>query len=219
VSGIAHDYGNILAVVMNYLSLATRRVDDPATVELLDLAERATDRAARLTRQLHELGDCGRLRAEPLPVDELVRAAAAQIGESLGPACTLRVDVEGEPLVAMASRSGMEIALRHLVQNACDAMPEGGAVTIAARPLAGGDATTAVVEVRVSDTGTGMPDEVAARALEPRFSTRPKGQAAGLGLTIVDRVARRLGAELVVESAEGSGTTVRLLLREGGADA
>jgi signal transduction histidine kinase len=211
VSGIAHDYGNILSVITNYLSLARRRIDDPATVELLEHAGTAAQRAARLTRQLHELGDCAQLQLEVVPVDDLVRGARTLLEGALCSACTLEVDLGEPPLLARGNRTGLEIVLRHLVQNACDAMPDGGVVTITARRPTD-RAPRDVVELSVSDTGSGMSAELAERAAEPRFSTRPKGQAAGLGLTIVDRVARRMGGELAIESSEGSGTTVGVVL-------
>ena len=211
VSGIAHDYGNILAVITNYLSLAGRRISDPATAELLQHAGMAAQRAARLTRQLHELGDCGQLQLEAVQVDDLVHGASTLLADALCPACTLQVDLGDQPILARANRTGLEIALRHLVQNACDAMPDGGVVTITTR-RANGRGPSSAVELSVSDTGSGMSQDVVDRAAEPRFSTRPKGQAAGLGLTIADRVARRVGGELEIESVEGSGTTVRLVL-------
>jgi signal transduction histidine kinase len=216
VVGVAHDFGNALAVVTNYLSLVSRRIDDPGTAELIEQASAAARRAARLTRQLHDIGECGTLEPEPLSVNDLAREVSPLLAEALCERCTLQLELTDAP-DAMANRTGLEMALRHLVQNACDAMPDGGLVTVGTRTL-DGTASTKGVELRVTDTGVGMPPEVADRALEPRFSTRPKGQAGGLGLTIVDRVAHRLGGEVQIESAVGSGTTVRLILTRAGGD-
>lgn len=210
VAGVAHDFGNILAVITNYLSLATRRIDDPTSTELLDKVRIAAQRAARLNRQLHDLGECGSLSAQSLPVNDVIRDARPLLAEGLRDGCGLRLDLDEEPLEARASRTGLEMALRHLIDNACAAMPDGGDVTIGTRRS--GDAGRGAVEVTVSDTGAGMPPEVVAQALEPLYSTQPKGQTSGLGLTIVDRVVRTLGGEVRIESIEGSGTTVRLRL-------
>jgi len=209
VAGVAHDFGNLLAVITNYLSLAARRVEDPTTSELLDQVRLAARRASRLNRQLHDLGECGRLTAQPVPVNDVVRAVQPSVREVLPEGCDLRVDLAEGTLMAMASTGALEMALRHLADNAGEAMPEGGVLTIATRPVEGG------VEISVSDTGTGMTPEVVAQATEARFSTRPKGQVSGLGLTIVDRVVRTLGGDLHIESTAGSGTTVGLRLRGG----
>ena len=210
VAGVAHDFGNILAVITNYLSLAARRIDDPTSTELLDKVRIAAQRAARLNRQLHDLGECGSLSAQPVPVNDVIRDAQPLLAQGLRDGWGLRLDLAEEPLEARASRNGLEMALRHLVDNACAAMPDGGDVTIGT--CRGDGAGAGSVDVTVSDRGTGMPPEVAAQALEPCYSTQPKGQTSGLGLTIVDRVVRTLGGQVRIESIEGSGTTVRLRL-------
>ena len=210
VAGVAHDFGNLLAVITNYVSLASRRVDDPATSELLEQVRVAAKRAARLNRQLHDLGECGSLRTQPVPVNDLVREVQPVLAEALTDGWEVQLDLADAPVTAMASRNGLEMALRHLADNARDAMPEGGVVTIATRATQDG---APGVEVSVSDTGPGMPPDVLERALDPRFSTRPKGQVSGLGLTIVDRVVRTLGGEVRIDSSVGSGTTVRMRLR------
>jgi signal transduction histidine kinase len=216
VAGVAHDFGNLLAVITNYLSLASRRVEDPATAELLEQVRVAAKRAARLNRQLHDLGECGSLSVQPVPVNDFVRDARPLLAEGLEEPWHLRLDLADEPITAMASRNGLEMALRHLVDNAREAMPHGGPIEIATRRL--GDAEGAPVELSVSDEGAGMPADVVARATEPRFSTRPKGQVSGLGLTIVDRVVGSLGGALHIDSTVGAGTTVRLRLRGGSID-
>jgi len=210
IAGVAHDFGNLLAVITNYLSLASRRVDDPATAELLGQVRVAATRAARLNRQLHDLGECGTLSPQPVLVNELVRDVQPVLADGLGDAWDLDLDLAEGPITAMASRNGLQMALRHLVDNARDAMPDGGVIAIGTRALAGED--PAEVEISVSDAGAGMPPEVRDRAVEPLFSTRPKGQVSGLGLTIVDRVVRILGGDVQIESTPGAGTTVCIQL-------
>jgi len=135
------------------------------------------------------------------------------LAEALDDRWHLRLDLADEPITAMASRNGLEMALRHLVDNAREAMPHGGAIEIGTRRL--GDAEGVPVELSVSDEGEGMSPDVVERATAPRFSTRPTGQVSGLGLTIVDRVVGRLGGDLHIESTVGAGTTIRLRLRGG----
>jgi signal transduction histidine kinase len=207
VAGVAHDFGNLLAVITNYLSLAARRVDDATTSELLEQVRVAAERATRLNRQLHDLGECGRLIVQPVVVNDLIRQVQPVLAEALPEGCELRLDLTDQPSTAMASRNGLEVALRHVVDTARDAMPGGGVITIATRGL-----PADAVEISVSDSGVGMAPEVVEQALEPRFSTQPKGQASGLGLAVVDRVMRTLGGEVHIDSTPGSGTTVCLQL-------
>ena len=213
VAGVAHDFGNLLAVITNYLSLASRRVEDPTTSDLLEQVRVAAKRAARLNRQLHDLGECGSLTVQPVAVNDLVREVQPVLDESLDDAWELRLDLGDEPITALGSRTGLEMALRHLVDNAREAMPDGGPIEIATRRI--GDAHDSPVELSVSDQGSGMAPDVVERAAEPRFSTRPTGQVGGLGLTIVDRVVGTLGGDLQIESTVGTGTTVRLRLSGG----
>jgi signal transduction histidine kinase len=209
IAGAAHEFGNLLAVISNYATLAARRVDDPATQELLEHVGVASARAVDLARQLHYLSGPRVMDREPVFVQAVLRDAVAELTAELGTECTLELDLPDEPLDVLASVPSVELVLLQLTRNARQAMPDGGEVTIAARRRAGTSGTTDV-EISVSDTGVGMSAEVRAHALEPLFTTRPKGQGCGLGLTIVDRTMRRLRGDVRIESVEGSGTTVRL---------
>ena len=128
------------------------------------------------------------------------------LDEALLEGWDLHLDLVEEPS-GQANRAGLELALRHLLDNACDALPDGGTITVATRPWPAPPSSRSAWPTRAWHAGGGLE-----RAVEPRFSTRPKGQASGLGLTIVDRVVRTLGGEVRIESAVGSGTTVRLQL-------
>jgi len=102
----------------------------------------------------------------------------------------------------------LRLVLENLVENACQAMPDGGRLAIVARPEALEDGAAVCIDVR--DTGRGMDGRTLERALKPFFSTRPQGT--GLGLAIVDRIVRAHGGTVSLESQVGRGTSVRLLI-------
>jgi CheY-like chemotaxis protein len=108
----------------------------------------------------------------------------------------------------------LETAIINAAFNARDAMPDGGALTIATQDVAEGE--DGLVAVAIRDTGTGMPKDVLERAFEPFFTTKPVGKGTGLGLSQIHGFAAQAGGRAEVESAEGQGTTVRILLPRSG---
>jgi CheY-like chemotaxis protein len=118
----------------------------------------------------------------------------------------------------MADPTQLEVAVLNLAINARDAMPDGGVLSFASRKVAvTGDPEVEdgdYVELVISDTGIGMPPEVAARAFEPFFTTKEVGKGTGLGLSMVYGMARQSGGAARIDSEEGRGTGVRLLLRK-----
>jgi CheY-like chemotaxis protein len=111
----------------------------------------------------------------------------------------------------------IELIILNLAINARDAMPDGGILTFATRPVEIADdpelADGRYVELAISDTGVGMSEEVASRAFEPFFTTKDVGKGTGLGLSMVYGMARQSGGTARIESAPGTGTTVKILLR------
>ncbi|HEY0014557.1 MAG TPA: ATP-binding protein [Allosphingosinicella sp.] len=228
--GIAHDFNNMLAIIVGNLDIAKRRLGQGRSdVERqIDNAMDGAQRAAALTRRL--LVFARRQPLEPAVTDvntllgELADLLARTIGEKVRIAAT-----HGEGLWrTCVDRAQLESALINLAINARDAMPKGGTLWIetqnasigsesdsaAAGELAAGD----YVAITVADTGTGMSPEVAARAIEPFFTTKEVGRGTGLGLSQVYGFVRQSGGHVSIESEEGEGTVVRLYLprHEGG---
>ena len=224
--GVAHDFNNLLTAVMGSIELATKRVTDPRVLRLLTGAMDAARRGARLTQQMLAFSRQQDLRLEAVSVNATLGAMDEMLARALGP----EIDVEhafGDALwPAMADVTQLEVALLNLAINARDAMPGGGTLRIAtanipataSRPYGAPDGD--LVEVAVQDTGTGMSEEVARRAIEPFFTTKEIGRGTGLGLSMVHGFTRRASGALAIESAPGRGTTVRMFLpRANGADA
>ncbi len=223
-SGIAHDFGNLLGVVVAYTELAETVSDheDPELRRILREIRAAAGRAVSLTGDL--LSFSYRARTEPLPVD--LNAVVAGITDLLSVSLNGSAEVVIKPWPAalppvLADRGELENVLLNLAVNARDAMPEGGTLTISTNP-AGVDSEHALarshpgtgryVVLTVSDTGTGMSADVADQIFERFFTTKPPGEGTGLGLSTVHGIVTRLGGTIQVDSQEGAGTTFRIFL-------
>lgn len=220
-SRIAHDFKNLLSVVVGYAELAEDLTDDLELLGALKEIRFASDRAAGLADDLLAFGRG--VRAEPVPVDlevlidgvsDLLRVAAGSRVE-----LDIRRSPGGIPAV-LADPGQLEQVLLNLVLNARDAMPEGGTVTLATRCLDPGEkqapAPGAIgggrcVQLVVKDNGTGMSPEVAARMFERFFTTKPS-TGTGLGLSAVHSIITDAGGTIEVDTAEGAGTAFRIYL-------
>jgi PAS domain S-box-containing protein len=220
--GVAHDFNNLLTVILGYAdTLLTRNDLDPGVGSRIGEIAKAGRRATALTRQL--LAFSRRQLLEPRRLDlnatlkDLERMLRRTIGESID--LKTRLDPDLDPVHADAGQ--IEQVILNLVVNARDAMPQGGILTldtsnvhlegIDAR-LHGNLSSGDYVVMAVSDSGTGMSPEVAARVFEPFFTTKDPGKGTGLGLSTVYGIVRQSGGHTSVYSEPGLGTTFRVYL-------
>jgi len=210
--GVAHDFNNQLHVIRNSLEILQRQGGTADNRRYLEMIRRSADRAAALTRQLLAFARRQPLELRPIDPNELVAQVAELLRHALGE--PIRIDTVLQPGVArIAADAGqLETALLNLGINARDAMSHAGRVTIETANVALESSLRACVMIAVSDTGSGMAPEVAARACEPFFTTKEPGHGTGLGLSQVAGFARAAGGEIRISSAPGRGTTVRLYL-------
>ena len=205
--------------------------DGPLAVEVradVEQIQAAAQRAARITRQLLIVGRRETAQPEALGLNAVVADTHDLLSGALGAGIELRVDAAADLPTIEADRGQVEQVLLNLAFNARDAMPQGGTLTIETSlaelderhaRLDPGVSPGRYVELAVSDTGTGMSEEVKAHIFEPFFTTRPVGQGTGLGLAIVYAVVTGAGGSISVVSEEGTGTTFRLLFPAAGAAA
>ncbi|CAO4180231.1 ATP-binding protein [Methylorubrum extorquens] len=205
--GVAHDFNNLLNVVLLNLDRVERGLPEasPLRTRLRD-AVKGAERAATMTHKLLAFA-----RRQPLsPVSTDVNAQIASFAEflrgTIGPRIRLETDLAPNLPRVRIDPNQFESAILNLAVNARDAMPEGGTLTLATRPLPEGDGFA----VEVSDTGAGMAPEVEARAFEPFFTTKPLGQGTGLGLSQVFGFAQQSGGSAAFVRDDRPGTTVRL---------
>jgi signal transduction histidine kinase/CheY-like chemotaxis protein len=219
--GLAHDLNNKLQVISAQLDTALRRLrGEPAIGKGLLSASVAADRCAELITKLLAFARNDDLKPEVVDLEEALVSTAALLDRSLlGDSIELRLDVAPDLWPVEIDASHLEAAMVNLAVNARDAMPEGGALMIAARNLPAGEARLVdsrlsedCVEIRVVDTGVGIAPEHLDKVMEPFFTTKPPGKGTGLGLSQVYGLVAGAGGVLLVDSAPGEGTSVALYL-------
>ena len=219
--GVAHDFNNQLHVIRNSLAILQRQGVPADARRYLEMIRHSTDQAAALSRQL--LAFSRRQPLEPRPIDpnDLVRQLSELLRHALGERITIETALGPGVWNVSADGGELETALLNLAINARDAMSHAGRLTIETANATPDDSIIAArrrrapeqyVMIAVSDTGSGMTPEVAARACEPFFTTKEPGRGTGLGLSQVAGFARRSGGSVRIGSQPGKGTTVRLYL-------
>jgi len=219
-SGVAHDFNNILAIIMGYTDLMTLRLppDSPAR-EYIGEIQHASERAAGLTRQLLVFSRKQTVQPIVLDLDDVVKELEDMLRRLIGENIEMTT-VRGKQAGRVKADPGyVGQVLMNLVVNARDAMPNGGKISIATsnvtldenyaltRPGAiPGD----YVMLSVSDTGCGMTDEAKAHLFEAFFTTKPAGKGTGLGLATCRTIAQQSGGHLGVYSELGKGTTLKM---------
>lgn len=221
--GIAHDFNNLLTVVVGGLDIIAKRAEEPKLKNYAENALAAAERGARLTAQLLAFSRVQRLEVRPTYVAPLIQNMRPLLRNVLGPGITKEFDLDEAMIPVMADPTQLEVAILNLAINARDAMPDGGVLTFATRPLdVAGDPELEdgrYIELTISDTGVGMAPEIAERAFEPFFTTKEVGKGTGLGLSMVYGMARQSGGAARLESHVGRGTAVKLLFRQADDDA
>jgi len=218
-SGIAHDFNNSLSPIVGFAELLMKNPDLPreTTQTYAQLINTAALDAASVIRRLRELyrDRTEGIVGDPIDLRRCIEEVIALTqprwkNQALGQGIGIHIDTRVEDVPRFpGDAAGIREMLANLVFNAVDAMPAGGTITVRARP------DGAAVRLEVSDTGTGMSDEIRQRCLEPFFTT--KGQhGTGLGLSLVHSTVQRHDGTLTIESAPGRGTTftVRLPLQD-----
>jgi PAS domain S-box-containing protein len=215
--GIAHDFNNLLTAILGSLELAGPKVaDQPRVQRLIENARGAAERGASLTKRLLSFSRAHDLQARATDVNGLIAGMSDLFSRSLGGLVSVRTELEDGLPAAQVDPDQLELAVLNLCINARDAMPDGGAITVATRRLAihgdpeidDGD----YLGVSVADEGTGIPEEILRRVCEPFFTTKAVGQGTGLGLAMVFGLAQQSKGRLAIDSAVGRGTRVELAL-------
>jgi len=220
--GVAHDFNNLLAVILGNLDLLEEHLEgDPEAHKMLGPSLGAARRGAELTNRL--LAFARRQPLEPRSVDlgELIAAMTSVLRRTLGETVEVTTHVSKTLWPTLIDPLQMENALLNLAVNARDAMPGGGRLSIAAANIEIKKRGAAekeelspgrYVRLVVSDTGSGMPPEVARQAFEPFFTTKEVGKGSGLGLSMVYGFTKQSGGHCEIESRPGRGTSVTLYL-------
>ena len=224
-AGVAHDFNNLLQVQFGALELLQKELHGrDRAVRLATTALDAAEHAAKLTHSLLSFSRQQVLDPKPVPVSNLLARLETILSRTLGPRILLTLTIEPGVPALFADQAQVEAALLNLALNARDAMPDGGALLIAAARAPAGPGQPCDLRpgehvlITVADDGTGMSPETLAQACEPFFTTKGIGKGSGLGLAMVQGFVRQSGGAIRFDSVEGHGTRVELWLPAASAD-
>ncbi|MEM1245881.1 MAG: response regulator [Acidobacteriota bacterium] len=219
--GVAHDFNNMLSIILCGAEVAETAPSEEI-VEHLDEIKDAARRAQRLTRQLLAFARRQVLQTQPLDLNETVYSLTELLRRTMGSAIGLDIDLPGERFIVDADPSQVEQILLNLCVNARDAMPRGGRLQIACRRRAWEYLSPKAkaqldkdnyLQLRVTDTGNGIPAEILDHVFEPFVTSKAPGEGTGLGLATVYGIVKQSRGHIDLESSP-AGTTFYIYLPE-----
>jgi PAS domain S-box-containing protein len=220
-AGVAHEFNNLLVGIIGNAELVARSagvLPERVRTPIEDI-RRSGERAAALTEQLLMFSKKRISYVTVFDINRTVAQAEHMLRRLIGPNMTMKVTGETDPCLIRADEAELEQILTNLVLNARDAMSDDGTVTIRTANVEINDDQASQssnlspgphVELSVTDTGCGMPEERVERIFEPFFTTKSDGQGAGLGLATVFANVERVSGHITVESRPGEGTTFHI---------
>src|SRR6201999_2340097 len=218
-----HDFNNLLTGIVGSLDLMQTRLNQGRLDNIpryIDAAMTSANRAAALTHRLLAFARRQPLVPKSVDANQLVVSLEDLLRRTIGETIDLAIAASGDLWTTLCDPNQHESALLNLAINARDAMPDGGKLKISTANVSfdgiSADAPALspgeYIYIDVTDTGTGMSPEVAARAFDPFFTTKPIGQGTGLGLSMIYGFARQSNGHATIDSTPGQGTAVRLYL-------
>lgn len=216
--GVAHDFNNLLNVIVTGIDVLAHEVATPTGIRMLESMRRAASRGANLTQQLLTFARQQPLKQDKYNINRGIQSFEAVLRRASKNSLVFNISLEPALPEVMIDATQFEAALLNLVVNARDATPDGGMITLSTSTVQLADNEVKFlpagryVRVTVKDTGTGMMPDVAARAVEPFFTTKPVGKGTGMGLSQVYGLVQQSGGDLVIDTEIGMGASVSLFL-------
>jgi signal transduction histidine kinase len=207
VAGLAHEIGTPMGVIQGHAEMLESSVSDERGQWRLETIREQIDRISGIIQTLLNIARPQAPERASVELVETIQGCLDFLGERLK-----RNNVEVETDFAVhakleGDRQKLQQVFLNLFLNAVDAMPDGGTLSVRV------DAEEEQhAEVRIGDSGAGMPQAVLDRVFEPFFSTKPAGRGSGLGLMVVQGIIQEHGGQITAESAEGQGTEFRIVL-------
>jgi len=220
--GISHDFNNLLGIVMGNLEIIKRKCgDDPSLSEWVDRALRGAARGAELTQNLLQFSQKRAHGTKVISINDAILKMDDLLKKSMTAKIEFHFHLTKELWLTDVDPGDFTDSLTNLVINARDAMPQGGTLSISTanktlpndhiftnQNAAPGD----YVCLEVTDTGTGIEEEVLDKVFEPFFTTKERGKGTGLGLSMVFGFVNRSGGDIIIKSKPGHGTTCQIYL-------
>ncbi len=219
--GVAHDFNNLLTVIVGNLELIEMQMGAFEHADLLKEALEAADLGARLTERLLAFARRSPLAPHVVELNGLVGGLTDMLQRTLGATIELRTFLSPDPWAVRVDPTQFESAIVNLAVNARDAMPNGGRLIVETRNITVDEVYLAdelglpkddYVQISVTDTGSGMPEEVIRRVFEPFYTTKEVGEGTGLGLSMVYGFGKQSNGHVTIYSELDKGTTVNLYL-------
>jgi PAS domain S-box-containing protein len=224
--GIAHDFNNLLAVILGNLELLHEQIADPKQRELTGSAIRAAERGSDLTHQLLAFGRRQSLRPIVVDLTSHIPGLLNLLRRTLGQRIEVVLSNYAEELPVLVDVTQLETSILNLAINARDAMDHVGRLTLSLGRVSGEaihsiglaaaekvpDSSQTYAMFALTDTGSGMAEDVLERAFDPFFTTKAVGGGSGLGLSMVHGFVRQSQGHIAVESRIGRGTTIKIFL-------
>jgi PAS domain S-box-containing protein len=216
--GVAHDFNNVLNIIVNGIEILIRGAQTPSSTQILESMQRAAAQGATLIQQMLTFARKQPLNQDKYNLNQVIRSFEPVLRRANKGSLNFQLKLDPLLPLVIIDASQFEAALLNLIINASDATPDGGTITVSTElvKLSANEfaelPTGRYVKVTVSDTGTGMPPEVAAQALDPFFTTKEVGKGTGLGLSQVYGTIKQFSGEMEIETEVNKGTAVSLFL-------
>ncbi|BCS55126.1 nitrogen regulation protein NR(II) [Geobacter sp. SVR] len=219
--GVAHDFNNILTVILSCVSLLRVRAGDAErSKQLIDQIEGASRRAANLTSSLLAFSRKQQIVTRSIDLNQIVITLQAFLERIIGEDVVLATELSGAGVSVMADRGQVEQVVMNMVGNARDAMPHGGVLTIRTsivqlngQALEDGNVVSGkYARLEITDTGEGIALKDRKRIFEPFFTTKEVGKGTGLGLSMAYGIIKQHNGWIAVESETGRGSTFQIYL-------
>ena len=216
--GLAHDFNNLLAAILSGLGLIERSGTlDDKTSHILDMTRRSAKQGADLVNRMLAFSRQQNLKPIAVDLSHLGETMTGLVAPVLGGLVRFEWLVGPSVWPVYADPGQLDLALMNLIFNARDAMPSGGTIVVGAenrslREITGELKPGDFVVVTVEDTGSGIPEELLPKVIEPFFTTKPVGKGTGLGLSTTYGFTKQSGGTLRIQSEVGRGTVIELWL-------
>jgi PAS domain S-box-containing protein len=220
-AGVAHEFNNLMTVVLGSVEQATARAADDRVKTPLERADWASKRAGALASELLSLTRRQAAGNRRVDLNQILNDIGKPGAEFVSDRLKISLDLANASSFVRLDRGQLELAILSLLRNAADAMPQGGTVTFATRVLPASEAATTLfghdkagqeaIELAIADNGHGMSPEVQKRATELFFTTKKANRGTGVGLFLVLEFVEKSGGRLLIDSKPGEGTRVRLI--------
>jgi PAS domain S-box-containing protein len=218
--GLAHDFNNLLSVVLTNAALLSRSLHASHDQEGLELIRSAAERGAKLTKQLLAFSRRQRLEPQEVDLNSKIVGMSNLLTATMGGTVQIRTALPADLWTALVDPTQFELVVLNLANNARDAMPSGGILTLETfnavidrSPSRSGDPLQGrYVAITISDTGAGISDDILPRVFEPFFTTKEPEKGSGLGLAQVYGFAKQSGGSVRIETRVSEGTSVTVFL-------